>query len=257
MCIVRGRLDALDASDAEDAMLDALEDRGIEDGWRYAEPLATVRPRRGLGRPRAGHRRPGDGEDPCVGGGLADRARAGVRARRVHRAHVRPGQGDQDLRLHGPRRRRARRRPRRPREHAGDARPQAQAHADQGHARLRQDAAAADDVRLRAQPGLDEPARQRDRRAGRGRGDHDHDELPTTAASRSTSPTTGPASREEARPHIFDPFFTTKAPGSGTGMGLDTARRIVEQRHCGSITFDTGDGGTVFHVWLPLDGVKK
>ena len=40
-------------------------------------------------------------------------------------------------------------------------------------------------------------------------------------------------------------------------MGLDTARRIVEQRHRGSISFDTGDGGTVFHVWLPLDGVKK
>jgi signal transduction histidine kinase len=67
----------------------------------------------------------------------------------------------------------------------------------------------------------------------------------------------GPGIPEDARPHIFDPFFTTKAPGSGTGMGLDTARRIVEQRHCGSISFDTGDGGTVFHVWLPLDGVKK
>ena len=67
----------------------------------------------------------------------------------------------------------------------------------------------------------------------------------------------GPGIPEEARTHIFDPFFTTKAPGSGTGMGLDTARRIVEQRHRGSITFDTGEGGTVFHVWLPLDGVKK
>ncbi len=42
MCIVGGRLDALDASDAEDAMLDALEDRGIEDGWKFAEPLAAV-----------------------------------------------------------------------------------------------------------------------------------------------------------------------------------------------------------------------
>ena len=66
----------------------------------------------------------------------------------------------------------------------------------------------------------------------------------------------GPGIPAEARPHIFDPFFTTKAPGSGTGMGLDTARRIVEQRHRGSIAFDTGAGGTVFHVWLPLDGVK-
>ena len=54
--------------------------------------------------------------------------------------------------------------------------------------------------------------------------------------------------------HLFEPFFTTKEPGKGTGMGLDTARRIVEQRHRGSLTFDTGEGGTVFHVWLPLEG---
>ena len=87
--------------------------------------------------------------------------------------------------------------------------------------------------------------------------DQDHDAAPTTAASRSTSPTTGRASRTTSRTRIFDPFFTTKAPGSGTGMGLDTARRIVEQRHSGSLTFDTGEGGTVFHVWLPLDGMKK
>ena len=38
----RGPLDAIDASDAEDAMLDALEDRGIEDAWRWAEPLGTA-----------------------------------------------------------------------------------------------------------------------------------------------------------------------------------------------------------------------
>jgi len=62
----------------------------------------------------------------------------------------------------------------------------------------------------------------------------------------------GPGIPEEVRTRVFDPFFTTKAPGSGTGMGLDTARRIVEQRHKGSLSFDTGEGGTVFHVWLPL-----
>ncbi len=40
-------------------------------------------------------------------------------------------------------------------------------------------------------------------------------------------------------------------------MGLDTARRIVEQRHRGSLTFDTGDGGTVFHVWLPVEDTTR
>ncbi|MDA0184154.1 HAMP domain-containing histidine kinase [Solirubrobacter phytolaccae] len=67
----------------------------------------------------------------------------------------------------------------------------------------------------------------------------------------------GPGIPEDVRSRIFDPFFTTKAPGSGTGMGLDTARRIVEQKHGGSLTFDTSDAGTTFHIWLPLEGKKK
>jgi signal transduction histidine kinase len=57
----------------------------------------------------------------------------------------------------------------------------------------------------------------------------------------------------EAREHVFEPFFTTKEVGHGTGLGLDTARRIVEERHGGSLTFDTGREGTTFHVRLPLE----
>lgn len=67
----------------------------------------------------------------------------------------------------------------------------------------------------------------------------------------------GPGIPEDVRSRIFDPFFTTKAPGSGTGMGLDTARRIVEHKHGGSLTFDTSDAGTTFHIWLPLEGNKQ
>jgi signal transduction histidine kinase len=55
-----------------------------------------------------------------------------------------------------------------------------------------------------------------------------------------------------ARLHVFEPFFTTKEVGRGTGLGLDTVRRIVVERHGGSVTFDTGENGTTFHVWLPL-----
>jgi signal transduction histidine kinase len=63
---------------------------------------------------------------------------------------------------------------------------------------------------------------------------------------------TGPGIPPEVGSRVFEPFFTTKDVGHGTGLGLDTARRIVEERHGGSLTFDTSDGGTTFHVWLPF-----
>jgi signal transduction histidine kinase len=62
----------------------------------------------------------------------------------------------------------------------------------------------------------------------------------------------GPGIPEEARRRVLEPFYTTKAVGSGTGLGLDTVRRIVEDRHDGSLNFDTGPDGTTFHVWLPI-----
>jgi signal transduction histidine kinase len=64
----------------------------------------------------------------------------------------------------------------------------------------------------------------------------------------------GPGIPPEIGGHVFDPFFTTKDVGVGTGLGLDTARRIVSERLGGSIEFDSEPGRTVFHVWLPLDG---
>jgi signal transduction histidine kinase len=64
----------------------------------------------------------------------------------------------------------------------------------------------------------------------------------------------GPGIPENIRGHVFDPFFTTKDVGEGTGLGLDTARRIVRERLSGSIDFESEPGRTVFHVWLPLNG---
>jgi signal transduction histidine kinase len=66
----------------------------------------------------------------------------------------------------------------------------------------------------------------------------------------------GPGIPAEIRDRVFDPFFTTKDVGEGTGLGLDTARRIVTERIGGSIEFDSAPGRTAFHVWLPLDGAK-
>jgi signal transduction histidine kinase len=62
----------------------------------------------------------------------------------------------------------------------------------------------------------------------------------------------GPGIEPGVRERIFDPFFTTKDVGQGTGLGLDTARRIVVQSHHGSIDVDSQPGQTVFHVRLPL-----
>jgi signal transduction histidine kinase len=52
-------------------------------------------------------------------------------------------------------------------------------------------------------------------------------------------------------PHIFEPFYTTKGVGDGTGLGLDTAQRIVK-RHRGSIQVASKPGDTRFQVWLPV-----
>jgi signal transduction histidine kinase len=54
------------------------------------------------------------------------------------------------------------------------------------------------------------------------------------------------------RSRIFEPFFTTKEVGKGTGLGLEMARRIVENRHRGSLSFTSTPGQTRFTVSLPI-----
>jgi signal transduction histidine kinase len=49
---------------------------------------------------------------------------------------------------------------------------------------------------------------------------------------------------------IFDPFFTTKAVGEGTGLGLDTAMRVIK-KHRGEIDVKSLPGETVFRVSIP------
>ena len=61
----------------------------------------------------------------------------------------------------------------------------------------------------------------------------------------------GPGISPEVKPHIFEPFFTTKGVGEGTGLGLDTAQRIVK-KHRGTIQVTSKPGDTRFQVWLPL-----
>lgn len=51
---------------------------------------------------------------------------------------------------------------------------------------------------------------------------------------------------------IYEPFFTTKPVGKGSGLGLETVLRIVENRHRGTILFESKPGRTCFTVCLPL-----
>ncbi len=62
----------------------------------------------------------------------------------------------------------------------------------------------------------------------------------------------GPGVPEDVLPRIFEPFFTTKEVGQGTGLGLDAARRIITERHGGSIWAENWSGGAKFFVRLPL-----
>jgi signal transduction histidine kinase len=63
----------------------------------------------------------------------------------------------------------------------------------------------------------------------------------------------GPGIPADARDRIFDPFFTTKDVGRGTGLGLDTARRIIAEHHRGSLTLvESAPGRTVFRARIPL-----
>jgi signal transduction histidine kinase len=66
---------------------------------------------------------------------------------------------------------------------------------------------------------------------------------------------TGCGIPQENVARIFDPFFTTKKVGKGTGQGLAIVRRVVIDRHGGTIDVHSRVGeGTRFRVRLPIEG---
>jgi PAS domain S-box-containing protein len=60
----------------------------------------------------------------------------------------------------------------------------------------------------------------------------------------------------DALHRIFEPFYTSKPQGQGTGLGLDTAWRIVTKEHAGEIKAISEPGQTVFRITLPITAVS-
>ena len=60
---------------------------------------------------------------------------------------------------------------------------------------------------------------------------------------------TGPGIPTEDVGKVFDPFFSTR--DAGTGLGLTIVHRIIDEHH-GHIEVESGPGGTMFRVSLPV-----
>jgi len=63
----------------------------------------------------------------------------------------------------------------------------------------------------------------------------------------------GPGIPPDVVGRVFEPFFTTKPVGSGTGLGLDIAWRIVVTKHHGDLSVRSSPGDTRFLVRLPYE----
>ena len=62
---------------------------------------------------------------------------------------------------------------------------------------------------------------------------------------------TGQGMSPKVAARAFEAFYTTKDVGKGTGLGLDIARRIIVERHGGTINIDSRPGRTVLRVRVP------
>lgn len=63
----------------------------------------------------------------------------------------------------------------------------------------------------------------------------------------------GEGMSEEVKQRIYENFFTTKPVGQGTGLGMAIAKDIVENKHHGTLTFDTQEGqGSTFYITIPI-----
>ena len=64
----------------------------------------------------------------------------------------------------------------------------------------------------------------------------------------------GPGFDADVGSKLFEPFFTTKHRGSG--LGLSTAKRVVEMHHGTLTAASEAGGGAVMLIRLPTAGIR-
>ncbi len=52
---------------------------------------------------------------------------------------------------------------------------------------------------------------------------------------------------------MFEPYFTTKHHSQGSGIGLNMARKIVQELHFGSLNVKNIENGSEFSISLPME----
>jgi len=63
----------------------------------------------------------------------------------------------------------------------------------------------------------------------------------------------GDGMTDEVKQRLYENFFTTKPAGQGTGLGMAITKDIIENKHNGTLTFESEEGqGTTFYITIPV-----
>ena len=85
-----------------------------------------------------------------------------------------------------------------------------------------------------------------------------HPEMSITTALKGnliivTTADNGEGMSNEVKQRLYENFFTTKPSGQGTGLGMSITKNIIENKHGGTLSFESEEGvGTTFTFTIPI-----